>query len=63
MLDRTGQPLAIPVTVGERVDGAQRWITADVVLAPLATGDYAVEIRIVDPTGESGVVTALRVVR
>ena len=43
MLNRTGQPLAVPVTMGERVDGAQRWITADLSLAPLAPGDYAVE--------------------
>jgi len=63
MLDRTGQPLGVPVTVGERTDGAQRWITADLALAPLAPGDYAVEIRILAPAGESGVVTALRVVR
>ena len=52
MLDRTGQPLAVPVTVGERVDGQQRWITADLALAPLAPGDYAVEIRTVGATGE-----------
>jgi hypothetical protein len=63
MLDRNGQPLAVPVTVGERVDGQQRWITADLALAPLAPGDYAIEIRTVDATGESGVLTALRIVR
>ena len=63
MLDRNAQPLAIPVTVGERVEGTVRWITADLALAPLAPGDYAVEIRVAEPAGESGVVTALRVVR
>ena len=63
MLDRNGQPLGVPVTMGERTDGTQRWITADLALAPLAPGDYAVEIRIVAPAGESGVVTALRVTR
>ncbi|MEO7790702.1 MAG: VWA domain-containing protein [Vicinamibacterales bacterium] len=63
MLDRTGQPLAVPVTIGERVEGTQHWITADLALAPLAPGDYAVEIRTIAPTGESGVITALRVVR
>ena len=63
MLDRNGQPLAVPVTVGERTDGEQRWITADLALAPLAPGDYAVEIRTVGATGEAGIITALRVVR
>ena len=46
MLDRNGQPLGVPVTVGERVEGSAAWITADLALAPLAPGDYAVEIRI-----------------
>jgi hypothetical protein len=63
MLDRNGQPLAVPVTMGERVEGNQRWITADLALAPLAPGDYAIEIRSIGPAGESGVVTALRVGR
>jgi VWFA-related protein len=63
MLDRNGQPMAVPVTVGERVEGQQRWITADLALAPLAPGDYAVEVRTIGPEGEAGVVTALRVVR
>ena len=44
----------VPVTVGERTDGTQRWITADLALAPLAPGDYAVEIRIVGPQANPG---------
>ncbi len=63
MLDRNGQPMAVPVTMGERVDGQQRWITADLALASLAPGDYAVEVRTTGPEGEAGIVTALRVVR
>ena len=65
LLDRTGQPLAVPVTVGERSDDAsgQRWITADVTLAPLATGDYLVEVGTVEKTGDVRVVTGIRVVR
>jgi VWFA-related protein len=48
VLDRAGQQLQVPVTTGERLDEAsgQRWITADVALAPLSLGDYAVEIRL-----------------
>jgi VWFA-related protein len=48
VLDRAGQPLQVPVTTGERLDEAtgQRWITADVTLAALAAGDYAIEVAI-----------------
>jgi VWFA-related protein len=65
MLDRAGQPLAVPVTVGERTDDAssQRWITADVALAPLAPGDYIIEVGTIETTGEVRVVTGIRVVR
>jgi hypothetical protein len=64
LLDRAGQALAVPVT-GERTDesSGQRWITADVVLAPLAPGDYAVEVGATEATGESRVVTAIRIVK
>jgi hypothetical protein len=65
LLDRTGQPMPLPVTVGERLDDAtgQRWITADVVLAPLAGGDYAVELEVVGAGKTQKVVSAIRVVR
>jgi hypothetical protein len=45
LLDRTGKPLPVPVTAGVRddADGA-RWHTAHLVLAPLAPGDYVIEI-------------------
>ena len=53
LLDRTGQPLTVPVTVGERVDDAtgQRWITADVALAPLAPADYIIDVAMAGPVG------------
>ena len=64
LLGKTGQPLAIPVTTGERTDDhGQRWLTADVTLAPLAPGDYAIELSATTPDGEQRVVTAIRVVR
>lgn len=46
LLDRNGTKTIVPVTVGERTDGAsgQRWLTADVTLAPLGPGDYVVEL-------------------
>jgi VWFA-related protein len=46
LLDRTGTKTAVPVPVGERTDGGsgQRWLTADVTLAPLGAGDYIIEL-------------------
>jgi hypothetical protein len=65
LLDKTGQPIAVPVTTGERTDpdGGQRWFTGDVTLAPLAAGDYAIEMSARGPQGEQRNVTAIRVVR
>jgi VWFA-related protein len=65
LLDRMGQPTQVPVTVGERVDDAtgQRWITADVVLAALSGGDYAIEIEVIGGDKSQRIVSAIRVVR
>jgi VWFA-related protein len=45
LLDRAGKPLAIPVTATtrEEADGS-RWYAAEVTLAPLAPGDYLLEL-------------------
>jgi VWFA-related protein len=46
LLDRTGKPMAVPVTVTGRDDPEGRyWVVAQVDLAPLAAGDYAVRLR------------------
>jgi hypothetical protein len=65
ILDRVAQPMPLPVTIAERVDDAtgQRWITAEVVLAPLAGGDYAIEMEVVGASKTQKVVSAIRVVR
>jgi VWFA-related protein len=64
LLDRAAQPLPVPVTVSERADeSGQRWLTADVTLAPLGAGDYAIELTAMHPSGERKVVTAIRVTR
>lgn len=65
MLDKVGQPVSVPVTVSERTDDAtgQRWIVADVVLAALANGDYAIEIELVGGDKSQRVISAIRVVR
>jgi len=54
-----------PVVVGARVDEAtgQRWITADVTLAPLGAGDYVVEVTIEEAGTTRRVLTAIRVTR
>ena len=62
LLDRTGKPLPIPLTgtVSTESDGT-RWMSAQLTLAPLAVGDYLVELA---PDGDSTrrVLTALRLV-
>jgi VWFA-related protein len=65
LLDKAGEPLAIPVTVGERTDAqtGQRWITAEITLAPLAAGDYAVELTRGDAAAQQKIVTAIRVTK
>jgi len=46
LLGRDAQPIAVGVTLSERVDATAsvRMIVADLTLAPLAQGDYVVEI-------------------
>jgi hypothetical protein len=63
-LDRNGQPLQIPVQVGEKTDeDGQRWLTADAVLSPLAAGEYVIELAFTTGGGERKVLTAIRVTR
>jgi VWFA-related protein len=51
LLDRTGKPIAVPVAVAVRDDAdGSRWQTAQVTLAPLAAGDYIMEMA----TGAGG---------
>jgi VWFA-related protein len=46
LLDRAGAPLTVPVVSGERSDAdGSRWHTAQLALAPLAAGDYVIEMR------------------
>ncbi|MGH9143917.1 MAG: hypothetical protein ACRD2I_22495, partial [Vicinamibacterales bacterium] len=62
LLDRTGKPLSVPVAAAARVDAdGSRWITAQLALAPLAPGDYAIEIT-VGAGGERRLISAFRVV-
>jgi hypothetical protein len=61
LLDKAGTPLTVPVSVSERTDiTGQRWIVGDLVLAPLAAGDYVIELA---PQGLDRSLTAIRVMR
>jgi VWFA-related protein len=59
LLDRTGKALAIPVAAGVRDDAdGSRWMTAQLTLAPLAAGDYVLELA----NGNDRMLAAFRVV-
>jgi VWFA-related protein len=60
LLDRTGKALTVPVTAAVRDDAdGSRWRTAQLALAPLAPGDYVVELS----EGAERMLAAFRVVQ
>ena len=62
VLDRNGNKTAVPVVTGERTDSSgQRWLTADITLAPLGPGDYVVEMTATTGTEQQKTLTAIRV--
>jgi VWFA-related protein len=65
LLDAAGTALQLPVTLGERTDAqsGQRWITADLTLASLGAGDYAIEITTASGSNSHQIITAFRVAR
>ena len=68
LLDRTGAQLAVPVETAVRdAEDGTWWVTAAVVLAPLAAGDYVIEISGASPsdgfTETRQIWTGFRVVR
>ena len=65
LLDRNGQEVKVPVTIGERTDSVtgQRWLTADVTLAALGAGEYMVEVSALGTGARQKVLTAIRVTR
>ena len=62
VLDRAGNSMNIPVTTAVRNEGALTWATAEVALAPLAAGDYALRLKTQRAGKSSEVVTGFRVV-
>ena len=65
LLDRNGTTTAVPVTVGSRTDAGsgQRWLTADVTLAPLGAGDYVIELTSVAGSDHKRTLVAIRVTK
>jgi VWFA-related protein len=64
LLGRDGQPLPVPVTVSERMDDAQqlRFLVADLTLAPLAPGEYVMEVTLEREGKSEGVAYGFRIV-
>lgn len=62
VLDRKGQALPIPATIAQREDGAVRLATAEVALAPLAPGDYLIEVSVRLADRQEKMLTAIRIV-
>jgi hypothetical protein len=58
-----GKPLDVPVIVSEREGDGIRWLVADINLAPLAHGDYGIELTADREGKQAAMVTAIRVVR
>ncbi len=65
VLDRGGLATPVPVVVTERTEEGtgQRWIAADLALAALSPGDYAVELEVAVGGSTRKILTAIRVVR
>ena len=62
LLDRAGKPIEVPVTTAVRTADGLTWATAELALAPLAMGEYALRLR-AEGDGKTGeVVTGFRVV-
>jgi VWFA-related protein len=62
LLDRSGKPLSLPVTVGSRDEGGATFVTAELTLAPLAVADYVIEITLTIGGREHTILTAFRIV-
>jgi len=63
LLNRRGEPLAVPVALTERADGDRLVLAADLTLAPLADGDYVIEVTASSGGAKLQKLLAFRVVR
>ena len=53
----------MPIATGDRTDAAtgQKWLTADLTLAPLGAGDYAIELTVQRGGEPTKILKAIRV--
>ena len=62
LLDRKGQPLPVPVAAAQREEEGLRFATAELALAPLAPGDYLLEVAVRRGDRTEKVLVAFRIV-
>ena len=62
LLDRKGQPLAVPVATEIRDEAYRRTASAELAVAPLALGDYLVELTLQRGSRSDKVLVAVRIV-
>jgi VWFA-related protein len=64
LLDRAGQPMKLPIGVSrnEADEGAVTWVVAELALAPLAPGDYVLELEVAYQSRRQKVLQAFRIV-
>lgn len=63
LLDRAGKPMTVPMTASGRKDASGwRWIGGELALAPLAAGDYVVQIEVVSGATRQRILRAFRIV-
>jgi VWFA-related protein len=64
ILDRNAAPLELPVQIAPRTDpDGSRWMSAEIILAPLGQGDYVLEVTGKTAEGTATSLTAFRVTR
>jgi len=61
LLDRTGKPIAIPLTTAMRDNGGTQTVATDLNLAPLSNGDYLIEVTAKSGEKSQTEVVAIRV--
>jgi hypothetical protein len=62
LLDRRGQPLAVPPTAALREEAGFRVATAELTLVPLGPGDYLLELSVQHGGAVDKIVSAFRIV-
>ncbi len=62
LLDRSGNPLGVPVTAAERAENGGKVVSGELTLAPLTVGDYVLEFSINEGTTTNKVLAAFRIV-